>query len=140
MKTFMPELPVQQRKQLLIDNCDHHEETNYMRDLDQDEINERMSSLSKNLIAISKQDDILDEHKEVHKGVTKPLKLSNAKLLEEIKNRKTEVEGTLYYIADHENGVMEVYNENGEFQHSRRLRPEEKQARLFQVGKTGSAE
>lgn len=139
MKTFMPELPPQQRKQLLIDNCDHHEETSYMKDLDQDEINDRMGNLSKNLIAISKQDDILDEHKEAHKSVTKPLKLTNAKLLDEIKNRKTEVDGTLFYIADHENGIMEVYDENGEFQHSRRLRPEEKQAKLFQVTNPATA-
>jgi hypothetical protein len=138
MKTFMPELPQEQRKQLLVENCDHHEETNYMRDLDQDEVNERMGDLSKNLIVISKQDDILDEHKETHKAATKPLKLQNAKLLDEIKNRKTEVEGTLYYMADHENGVMEVYDEKGEFQHSRRLRPDEKQARLFTVGKASN--
>lgn len=140
MKTFMPDLPPEQRRQLLIDNCDSHEETTYMRDLDQDEVNERMGTLSKNLIIISKQDDILDEHKETHKAATKPLKIQNANLLEEIKNRKTEVEGTLYHIADHDQGIMEVYDEQGEFQYSRRLRPEEKQARLFTVGKTGSAE
>lgn len=140
MKTFMPDLPPDQRRQLLIDNCDHHEETTYMRDLDQDEVNERMGGLSKNLIIISKEDDILDAHKEAHKAATKPLKLANAKLLDEIKNRKTEVEGTLYYIADHDAGVMEVYDENGEFQHSRRLRPDEKQARLFTVGKAANGE
>lgn len=138
MKTFMPELPPEQRRQLLVDNCDHREETTYMRDLDQEEVNERMGTLSKNLIVISKQDDVLDEHKEAHKAVTKPLKLHNASLLEEIKNRKTEVEGTLFHIADHEQGIMDVYDEMGEFQYSRRLRPEEKQARLFTVGKTGT--
>lgn len=138
MKTFMPDLPPDQRLACLRDNCDHHEETNYMRDLDQDEVNERMGSLSKNLIVISKQDDILDEHKEAHKAATKPLKLHNAKLLEEIKNRKTEVEGTLFYMADHDQGIMEVYDDKGEFQYSRRLKPDEKQARLFQVGKTGT--
>lgn len=140
MKTFMPDLPVDQRLSILRDNCDHHEETTYMRDLDQDEVNERMGSLSKNLIAISKADDILDVHKEEHKSVTKPLKLQNASLLEEIKNRKTEVEGTLFYMADHDQGIMEIYDDKGEFQYSRRLKPDEKQARLFTVTKAASGE
>ncbi len=138
MKTFMPELPPDQRLQVLRDNCDHSEETTYMRDLDQDEVNERMGNLSKNLITISKQDDILDTHKETHKAATKPLKLQNGVLLEEIKNRKTEVEGTLFHIADHEAGVMEVYDGKGEFQYSRRLRPEERQQKLFSLPKTGT--
>lgn len=135
MKTFMPDLPPDQRRQLLIENCDSREETTYMRDLDQDEITERMRVLSKNLITISKQDDILDEHKEAHKAVTKPLKTQNSFMLEEIKNKKTEVEGTLFYMADHEQGIMETYDENGEFHNSRRLRPEEKQGRIFSVPK-----
>lgn len=138
MKTFMPDLDPKQREQLLIDNCDSHEETTYMRDLDQDEVNDRMTSLSKNLIVISRQDDILDEHKEAHKSATKPLKIENATLLEEIKNRKTEVTGTLYNIADQEQGVMETYDQSGEFISSRRLRPNERQLKLTAVSKTGT--
>lgn len=138
MKTFMPDLDPKQRQQLLVDNCDSHEETTYMRDLDQDEVNERMAVLSKNLIAISRQDDILDEHKETHKAATKPLKLENGTLLEEIKNRKTEVAGTLYHIADQEQGIMETYTEEGAFYSSRRLRPNERQLKLTPVQKDGT--
>lgn len=138
MKTFMPDIDPKQRLQLLADNCDSHEETTYMRDLDQDEVNDRMSDLSKNLIVISRQDDILDEHKETHKAATKPLKIENAILLEEIKNRKTQVTGVLYNIADQEQGIMETYDENGAFQHSRRLRPNERQLKLTAVQKTGT--
>lgn len=138
MKTFMPDLDPKQRQQLLIDNCDSHEETTYMRDLDQDEVNDRMTDLSKNLIVISRQDDVLDEHKETHKAATKPLKIENAILLEEIKNRKTQVTGVLYNIADQEQGIMETYDEHGAFQHSRRLRPNERQLKLTAVQKTGT--
>lgn len=140
MKTFMPDMDPKQRQQLLIDNCDSHEETTYMRDLDQDEVTDRMAVLSKNLIDISRQDDILDEHKEAHKGVTKPLKTENSTLLEEIKNRKTEVTGTLFNIADQEQGVMETYDQTGEFISSRRLRPNERQLKLTAVQKTGTAD
>jgi hypothetical protein len=136
MKTFMPDLDEKSRLQLLRDNCDQHEETTYMRDLNQDEVTVRMEVLSKNLIAISKQDDILDEHKETYKSATKPLKTQNGLLLEEIKNRKTEVTGTLFHIADQEAGIMETFDDKGEFVSSRRLRPNEKQQKLFQLGKT----
>lgn len=137
-KDFMPDLQEDQRLQLLKENCDSHENTTYYRDLDSDELDVKREELSENLIKISEYDDVLEEAKTENKSKTKPLKLANKELLEEIKTRKAKVDGLLFHLPNHEDGVMETYNEKGEFISSRRLRPEEKQARLFKVNKTGT--
>lgn len=129
-KDFMPELPPDQRLQALRDNCDEQEETTYYRDLTSDELDIKREHLTKNLIDISKEDDILDIAKTHYKAITKPLKEENGFLLEEIKTRKAEVTGTLFHMADHDAGVMETFNELGEFISSRRLKPNERQRRM----------
>lgn len=129
-KDFMPELPPDQRLQALRDNCDDHEETTYYRDLTGDELDIKREQLTKNLIDISKEDDILDVAKTHYKSITKPLKEENGFLLEQIKTRKAEVTGTLFHMADHDSGVMETFNELGEFISSRRLKPNERQRRM----------
>lgn len=48
--------------------------------------------------------------------------------------RKATVTGTLYHIADHETGIMNTYDEQGEFISSRRMRPGERvQTKIFAV-------
>lgn len=138
-KDFMPEIadPVH-RLQLLRDNCDDSEETTYYKELSNDELDIKREELTQNLITIGQEDDLLDEARKKNKIVTKPLKDSNKHLLSEIRTRKSEVIGTIFHIADHDNGVMESFNELGEFVSSRRLKPEEKQKKLFNVPKTGT--
>lgn len=131
MKAFMPDLEAKQRLQLLKDNCDSAEETTYYRELQNDELDVKRESLSDNLVKLSEHEDVLDDAKAVYKEKATPLKLSNKQLLEEIKTRKQKVTGMLYNIADHTAGIMETYDENGDFVSSRRLRPEEKQGKLF---------
>ena len=94
--------------------------------------------LSDNLIKLSQLDDVLDEAKAEYKLKATPIKQSNKGLLEEVKTRKQKITGVLYNIADHEAGVMETYDESGEFVSSRRLRPEERQPRLFPVNKAAN--
>jgi hypothetical protein len=136
-KDFMPDIPAEQRMQLLKDNCDDHEETTYFRELSQNELDIKREELTENLITVSKLDEVLDEAKVKYKAEANPLKLANKMLLTEVKTRRSEVTGILFHIADHESGVMETFNELGEFISSRRLKPHEKQKRLFSVpGKT----
>jgi hypothetical protein len=134
-KTFMPELPPAERKTLLQDNADNIEQTEYYKDLSPEELDIKRESLTENLIQLSEWEDELQEVKETYKGKMKPKKEQNGILLTQIKTRKELVSGTLYHIADHENSVMETYDENGEFVSSRRLKPSEKQQRLFPVKK-----
>lgn len=134
-KDFMPDMEAAQRLELLKETCDHQEQTTYYRDLTPDELDVKREELSENLIKISEFDDILEEQKTEYKSKTKPLKLENKELLEEVKTRKAKVDGILFHLANHTEGVMETYNESGEFISSRRLRPDEKQAKLFVAGR-----
>lgn len=138
MKTFMPDLPPDQRLQLLKDNCDDREETTYYKDLSQDDLDIKRESLSDNLVKLSEWEDELTDIKKEHKVKSDPLKVQNKILLTEIKTRKQEVTGVLYHIADHEQVIMETYDEQGEFVSSRRLRPNEKQPKLFPVSRTAN--
>lgn len=139
-EAFMPELPVDQRRILLRDNADSIDETTYMKDLSDDDLDSKREQLVTNLEKISSHDEELDAAKEAHKAATKPLKLENKVLLNEVRNRKTEVRGTLYSIADREKGVMVVYDDQGEFVSSRRLRPDEKNRIPFPIRKAANDE
>jgi hypothetical protein len=59
-----------------------------------------------------------------------PLIRDNHKLMQEIKTGQAEVEGEIFFVADHEASMMETYNADGEMIASRRLKPEEKQQRI----------
>lgn len=134
----MPELEPQERLRVLRDNCDSHEESNYMRDLTQDELDGKRELLTENLIKMSDAEGILEEAKEVCKAVTKPLSKINGVLIEEVKNRRTKVSGTLFHIADPDSGLMETYDEEGEFVKSRRLTLEEKSKIPFPLSRAAN--
>lgn len=131
MKKFMPDVSPQERVRLLRENCDSQETTTYLRDLSQEELDNKRETLVDNLIKASNLEDELNEIKDGYKTKMKPLKDANKILQQEVKTRKEQVSGNLYHMANHEDGMMETYDENGDLVSTRRLRPEEKQARLF---------
>jgi len=133
-KDFMPEMKPDERLRLLTDNCDDKEETTYYRDLTQEQLDVKREELTENLITISKLDEVLHEAKVAYKSEANSLKLANKQLLAEVKTRRSEVTGILFHIAEHDSGVMETFNELGEFISSRRLKPHEKQRKMFPVG------
>lgn len=137
-KTFMPELPPEQRLQLLIDHCHSREQTEYYKELTQEDLDIKRETLSENLINISEMDDELTELKKDFKLKTDPLKVENKKLLSEVKTRKEKVNGTIFHLDDQENGLMDTYDEFGEFVKSRRLLPEERQQKIFPLKKAAN--
>ena len=136
----MPEARPDHRLQLLKDNCDKTEETKYYKDLSPEELDIKRESLTSKMIQLSDWEDDLAEIKDGFKEKMDPVKRESKELLYQVKTRKELIEGTLYHIADHEQSVMETYDENGDFVSSRRLRPEEKQPKLFQIQKAQNDE
>lgn len=134
-KTFMPEIDPQQRVMILQQNADHIEEATYYKPLTQDELDARRELLTDNAIKLSEMEDEKKEIMQGFKSKMDPLAKENKKLLTEVKTRQAEINGNLYYMANHEEGIMETYDENGEFISSRRLRPEEKQKNIFSLSK-----
>lgn len=130
-KIFMPELTVQERLQILRNNADEVEQTTYDKDLTQEELDAKREQFVDNSIQISSLEDELNEQKTKYKAKIDPIKLVNKTLQQEVKTKKQKVKGTLFHMANHESGFMETYDEAGELIATRRLRPDEKQARLY---------
>lgn len=61
------------------------------------------------------------------------MRKDNNKLLGEIRTGQASVDGTLFYMANHEESMMEVYDNDGLLVESRRLKPSEKQGNLLRV-------
>ena len=130
-KTMFADVDPSKRLQLLIDNCDDHEKTSYLKDLTDEELDIKRETLTSNCITVFKLEEELKVIKDGFKDHINPLKDETRELRKQVETRKEQVNGTLFHFADHEASIMETYDQNGEFVSSRRLRPEEKQARLF---------
>lgn len=130
-KIFMPELSAEERITILRNHADKVEQTDYEKELTEDELIAKREEFVDNSIVVSKLEDELAEKKKEFKNKIEPLKLINRSLQQEVKSKKKQVKGFLYHMADHANGMMETWDESGELVSSRRLRPDEKQARLY---------
>ena len=137
-KIFMPNVTAKERLMILQENAVKVEQTTYQKMLDADELAARHEDLAENCIKLSSIDDDKKEVMADFKLKTDPLNLANKTLLTEIKTKQATVEGTLFHLANHEEGFMETYDNEGSLIATRRLRPEEKQGTIFSLGKTAN--
>jgi len=138
MKQFMPELTAKERLMIMQENAAKVEQTTYQKALTTDELADRREDLADNCIKLNKLEDELKEVKDDFKLQMDPLKVTNKTLLTEIKTKQTTIDGTLYHLANHEDSMMETYDNDGFLIGSRRLRPEEKQANMFSIAKSAN--
>lgn len=134
-KQFAPEVNQDQRKVLLEDNAFKVEQTEFLRPLTTEELDLRRETLAENCIQYSELEDSKKIAMEGFKMQMDPINKANKILLSEIKTRQAKFEGLVYHIANHDTGMMEIYDSNGELISSRRLRPEEKQQTIFPLRK-----
>lgn len=127
----MPELSAEERLQALKNNADNIEQTTYERELTPEELDGKREMFVDNSIKVSSLEDELNAYKDSYKAQIDPIKKENKVLQQEVKTKKQKVKGTLFHLANHDSGYMETYDETGELIGTRRLRPDEKQARLF---------
>lgn len=134
----MPDATAKERLMIMQENAAKIEKTSYQKTLTTDEIATRLEDLGDNCIKLSQIDDEKKEVAAEFKLRTDPLTITNKMLLTEIKTKQTTVEGTLFHMANHEEGFMETYDHEGMLIATRRLRPEEKQGTIFSLGKTAN--
>jgi hypothetical protein len=118
-------------KRILIDNCEGAEEKTYTKRLTDEELQEKNQQFIDTNIDIDKADEKLAEAKHEHKSIVKPLKDERKHLLRTVKTKHEEITGKLYKMANHEQGIIDFVDEFGTIIESRRMKPEEKQARMF---------
>ncbi|GAA4328308.1 hypothetical protein GCM10023184_18120 [Flaviaesturariibacter amylovorans] len=119
-------------------NADSIEVTEYLKPLSPEELDLKRETLTDNAIKLSEMEDKKKEVMAEFKRDMDPLAQANKALLTEIKTRQAKVFGQLYHMANHEEGMMETYDENGELVGSRRLRPNERRQVLFTIPKTAN--
>lgn len=129
-KIFMPDADLEERINVLRNNADKIDNTDYEKELTEDELIAKREEFVDNSIDVSKLEDELAEKKKEYKNKIEPIKLVNRGLQKEIKTKKRWVKGQLFHMANHIDSMMETYDETGEMVSSRRLRPDEKQVRM----------
>lgn len=129
-KIFMPDADLEERINVLRNNADKIDNTDYEKELTEDELIAKREEFVDNSIDVSKLEDELAEKKKEFKNKIEPIKLVNRGLQKEIKTKKRWVKGQLFHMANHTDSMMETYDETGEMVSSRRLRPDEKQVRM----------
>jgi hypothetical protein len=134
----MPDSTTKERLMILQENSAKVEQTTYQKSLSADELAARREDLADDCIKLNQFEDELKEVKDGFKDKMEPLKTANKLRLTEIKTKQSTVDGTLYHMANHEEGMMETYDHEGYLIGSRRLRPEEKQGNIFSLGKTAN--
>lgn len=126
----MPEISQSERMNILQQNADKIELTTYLKPLSEEELSARRESLTDNSIRLSDLEEDKKEATKQFKDQIDPLKAANKTILVEIRTKQAKVDGTLYFMANHDESMMETYDDTGEMIESRRLRPDEKQGRL----------
>lgn len=118
-------------RQMLQDNCDFVEDGNYVRNLDEEELAVKKDELAEISIKLAGVQAEKKEAVAVFNEQMKPLKIDLGTAIQAVKSRAEDCNGRLYHFADHESGMMGIYDDRGELVNSRRLKPEEKQGNVL---------
>src|SRR6187455_902342 len=121
MKQFMPDLAPKERLMVMQENAAKVEQTTYQKVLSPDELAARREDLADDCIKLNQFEDELKEVKDDFKAKMDPLKSANKIRLTEIKTKQTSVDGTLFHMANHDDGMMETYDNDGYLISTRRL-------------------
>jgi len=119
--------------ELLRANCRSSEFTQIKIYFSQDDLDEMKSNLSELCI---EKDGNEDELKELSKGLRDKIKEQSGRikaLLKLLKDKYEYQTQEVFDFDDQENGLMLTYNYNGELINSRKLRPQERQTKMFNI-------
>lgn len=126
-----------ERIQALRDNAERAEDFSYFREYEPEELDMIKDQYFQDVMELQHHEDELKEAKDTFKANADPIKKRMQTTIVEIRTKGRHVTEQVYLLADHDSGMMEYYNENGEMIHSRRMLPDERQLRI-KMGKTGT--
>lgn len=126
---MFPDLPVEEREQLLKDNCDQVVERSFTSKFNQEEINARRAEYANVGIQVSELEKELAEIRADYKGRIKPLLERMSGILDEIKAGGEWVKTDCYQFC--EDGITAIYSPDGYLVEKRPSTPEERQRTVF---------
>lgn len=123
---------------ILTENCEGVESRDYLKHLAEDELADLKTEYVDNNLELKSLNDELKAAKDLHKLKAKPFIDDNKELLNVMKTRHREIHGKVWRIANHDSGMMEFVNDEGQVIETRRLKPDEKQTRMFPINKAAN--
>ncbi len=115
----------------LRNNASNIKQGNYFRKFSQDELESKKDSLVDTCIDIDHKEEEFSEVKKSYSDELKAMKKNRANLTNSIKLKGEDTNGELFEFADHELNMMITLDDSGQEVTRRRLRPDEKQGKLF---------
>jgi hypothetical protein len=99
----------------------------------------RMDMMSNLMYEQDSDDDEFKVHRTEYNARKKERAASIRAVLNDIREKQTMKEQTVYYVPDFDKGRMEIYNEFGDLIENRRLRIEERQTSIHELPQTKAA-
>jgi len=125
---------------LLEDTCDKTEQLNYLKDLNDDDLEIERELFSETAIKIATKEAELADTKAEYNAELKPLKSSYSRSLNIIESRTKPVLEKVYVLLDHDAGMVGTYNHRGELVAERLMQPQERQLTLMKEKVTQTEE
>ncbi len=126
----LKKMPHSERKDTLEGLMLNVEETNYMKPLTQDEIEQQRINLTAALIEKALIEDSFRIEKEKHKLKIAPIAAAAKAALDAVRVGSIAMMGKVYNIPDYDNKVVVMVDEFGNFLASRPMKPTERQIPL----------
>ena len=133
------EIPEENRKSFLNDNCDSVETIGYTRHFSPDELNQKREELAEVSIKIAEIEEAKKEAMSSFKEQLKPFEENKKTLLNELKHKSEYVNDECFKFIDHEERMVGYYDKYGVLVSSRPIMPQEMQKTVFSINrKTGT--
>ncbi len=131
-KILFADRPAMLRAQLIEDNCDEMEVVTYTSDFSDTGMDEMRKELGEIDIEINDKDEAKKAYMQQLRDELKPLKERKKELLSDIKRGYQEITEKCYKFIDRENGVIEIYNRQGELVKTRPIGAKEQQRTIME--------
>lgn len=131
-KILFADKPVLLRAQFIEDNCDEIEVVTYTSDFSETDMDEMRKELGEIDIEIDDKDEAKKAYMQQLRDELKPLKERKKELLSDIKRGYQEITEKCYKFIDRDNGVIEIYNKQGELVKTRPIGAKEAQRTIIE--------
>lgn len=124
------------REKYFRDHAYKIDEGRFFKKLTPEELTSRNSDYAQAALRLSDKQDEFEQVKEDFRGKIKEMEAMQVIRLSEIRSKGKWIQGQTYMIDDQVEGVMHIYDVDGELIETRPLRAEEKQTSLLSITKT----
>jgi len=126
-----------EKENYLRTNASHVEaESIYYRPLTPEEISTAKEQFTETSMELHSKEEAFKLKKDEHNAEVKFIKKDLLENLQKVKTQKEQMSGELYHFADQDERTMTILDKHGNLILERKLRPEERQVKTFDILRT----